>query len=978
MSRTLFLKIVDDITNYTADPLPGHFGFFRVRPDATGRMSLSVVMKCIAAIRQLAYGNTPDVFDEYLQMTCTNNDINVLDNSPLFDDLLDDESLVAPYVLNGVGFEKGYYLADGKASHYYLVDMLIRLVLTLPVSTVSVERAFSAMKIVKNRLRNKMGDVFLSDNLVLYIEKDIAETFSLDSVLDGFSAKKRRGLPPDVSAIVNHHKVAKEIWDRVKLLMQGTKLSLQEKECKFLPPEWSKFMMNVKLARDLHTTNYDQLYSYLEQHEAHANETRLMRERYQDPVASVANFNQPPSHITNYHSPYNTTQFSQQKNNDSTSSLSSIIFTNECNTSSITTTNQSFSTYPMTEFRQLDSGLVVLVFTQEDDPIAYLNKAMAFLSAVAALSEDLGKLNAKADIGIFVGYAPANSGLELQFMTHATSGLGLVPNPIPQQPCIQPTRNDWNHLFQPMFDEFFNPPPSAISLVQVADTQRAVDLADSPVDVKTALLNGELREVVCVSQPEGFVDLDKPNHVHKLKKALYGLKQAPRACDLVDTPMVDKSKLDKDLQGKPVDPTHYYEMIGFLMYLTSSKPDLVFAVCMCARTINPIATQQVALDNDLVAYDEEYDCINKEMYDDMNVELKDAEPTNEEKGDEEMTHIEEVNVEHEEVIQEVTDLEKEVKELKNVDHSSAPRATIKYEVSTAVKKYFGTCLDDALYKVLQIHIANLSKEHSIPVHVIEKLKKQGKPYKSVKDIRKKRTLFKTMTKTKSFNKNTKHKALYRAFMESILEDEDAIDKFVVDKSKKRKPDDGDRDEGPPAGPNQGLKRKKTGKETEPSKRAKSTGTSKGTTKSQPKSAEDTGNTDEPPVVNVDPKDWFKKLKRPPTPVPEWNKCPAYKLLKGTCRSYVELEYNMEECYKALTDQLDWNYPENDRYPFDLSKLLPQVQSRNRQIFPVDYFFNNDLAYLQGESTGITNTTSLTKIKAAKYNLPGIKDMVPNL
>ncbi|GJT17223.1 hypothetical protein Tco_0875929 [Tanacetum coccineum] len=45
-----------------------------------------------------------------------------------------------------------------------------------------------------------------------------------------------------------------------------------------LPPEWSKFVMNVKLARDLHTTNYDQLYSYLEQHEVHANETRLMRD----------------------------------------------------------------------------------------------------------------------------------------------------------------------------------------------------------------------------------------------------------------------------------------------------------------------------------------------------------------------------------------------------------------------------------------------------------------------------------------------------------------------------------------------------------------------------------------------------------------------------------------------------------------------------------------------------------------------------
>ncbi|GKA18542.1 hypothetical protein Tco_0698457 [Tanacetum coccineum] len=115
-----------------------------------------------------------------------------------------------------------------------------------------------------------------------------------------------QGLPPDVYAIVNHHKVAKEIWDRVKLLMQGTKLSLQEKGCKlydefdkfsFVKGEtlYHKFVTDVKLDRDLHTSNYDQLYSYLEQHEAHANETRLMRERYQDPLAFVANYNQSPS-----------------------------------------------------------------------------------------------------------------------------------------------------------------------------------------------------------------------------------------------------------------------------------------------------------------------------------------------------------------------------------------------------------------------------------------------------------------------------------------------------------------------------------------------------------------------------------------------------------------------------------------------------------------------------------------------------------
>ncbi|GKE69148.1 hypothetical protein Tco_1527220 [Tanacetum coccineum] len=53
--------------------------------------------------------------------------------------------------------------------------------------------------------------------------------------------------------------------------------------------------------------------------------------------------------------------------------------------------------------------------------------------------------------------------------------------------------------------------------------------------------------------------------------------------DPVDTPMVKKSKLDEDTQGKVVDPTHYYGMIGTLMYLTASRPDLTFVVCMCVR-----------------------------------------------------------------------------------------------------------------------------------------------------------------------------------------------------------------------------------------------------------------------------------------------------------------------------------------------------------------------------------------------------------
>ncbi|GJV68676.1 retrovirus-related pol polyprotein from transposon TNT 1-94 [Tanacetum coccineum] len=143
------------------------------------------------------------------------------------------------------------------------------------------------------------------------------------------------------------------------------------------------------------------------------------------------------------------------------------------------------------------------------------------------------------------------------------------------------------------------------------------------IDVKTAFFNGELKEEVYVYQPEGFVDQKRPHHVYRLKKALNGLKQAPQAwydtlskfllaqgfskgvvdptlfirktrkhslhkfdlhkSDPVDTPMVERTKLDEDLSGTPVDQTKYRSMIGSLMYLTASRPDLVFAVCMCAR-----------------------------------------------------------------------------------------------------------------------------------------------------------------------------------------------------------------------------------------------------------------------------------------------------------------------------------------------------------------------------------------------------------
>ncbi|GAV88483.1 LOW QUALITY PROTEIN: Dimer_Tnp_hAT domain-containing protein, partial [Cephalotus follicularis] len=84
-------------------------------------------------------------------------------------------------------------LMETGKSIYYLIDRLLRLVLTLLVSTATTEQAFSAMKIIKTRLRSKMENDFLTNCLVVYIEQAIAEKISVDKIIDDFyDIKKRR------------------------------------------------------------------------------------------------------------------------------------------------------------------------------------------------------------------------------------------------------------------------------------------------------------------------------------------------------------------------------------------------------------------------------------------------------------------------------------------------------------------------------------------------------------------------------------------------------------------------------------------------------------------------------------------------------------------------------------------------------------------------------------------------------------------
>ena len=93
-------------------------------------------------------------------------------------------------------FELGQWLVKAnRSTTYQLVYRVVVLVLTLPVSTATTERSFSAMNIVKTRLRNKMEDDFLTAFLLVYIEKEIAEKFSTDTIIEDFRDMKERRVP---------------------------------------------------------------------------------------------------------------------------------------------------------------------------------------------------------------------------------------------------------------------------------------------------------------------------------------------------------------------------------------------------------------------------------------------------------------------------------------------------------------------------------------------------------------------------------------------------------------------------------------------------------------------------------------------------------------------------------------------------------------------------------------------------------------
>ncbi|GKD80629.1 hypothetical protein Tco_1347468 [Tanacetum coccineum] len=283
-----------------------------------------------------------------------------------------------------------------------------------------------------------------------------------------------------------------------------------------------------------------------------------------------------------------------------------------------------------------------------------------------------------------------------------------------------------------------------------------------------------------------------------------------------------------------------------------------------------------------------------------------------------------------------------------------------------------------------------------------------------------------MHANKSFNINPANNRLYHALMEALIKYENEIDKGVANtvKDHKRKHDDyeDNDDEDPLAGLNQGkkTKRRKT-KKSESSKKPSST---KETTKGKAPTkgskigkfalakelveepiaevvmddaGDDVARDDNQPQDTSEPKtrknlnpEWFKQPPRPPTPDLEWIK------------HQVVLDQPAQPWFKQMVTALKDPLTFNDLMatPIDFSKyvlnglkienltqdillghaikLLKDTCSSSHRTITADYFFNNDLEYLKTSDLEVTYTTSITKIKAARYESKGIEDMVPTL
>nr|GEU40614.1 retrovirus-related Pol polyprotein from transposon TNT 1-94 [Tanacetum cinerariifolium] len=293
---------------------------------------------------------------------------------------------------------------------------------------------------------------------------------------------------------------------------------------------------------------------------------------------------------------------------------------------------------------------------------------------------------------------------------------------------------------------------------------------------------------------------------------------------------------------------------------------------------------------------------------------------------------------------------------------------------------------------------------------------------NLSELELKKILIEKIESNKSIHRSDEQKNPYKALADAYECDKLILDKYGDTVTLKRRRDDEDKDKEPSAGSNWGSKRRRAKKEPESTsapkeKTSKTTGKSTEGSKSHHKSASesapveepmhttkdleepthqefDTGATDDQHVGKAsqhldcnlarkdDSRTSFNELMDTPldfsafvmnrvkvdTLTPKLLAGPTYELMKGSCKSLVELEFFLKEGYKATTDQLDWKNPEGQQYPHDLRKPLPLIPtSRGRRVIPFDHFINNDLEYLRG---GVSSQIYTVQLRRPRQQIMG--------
>nr|GEU29222.1 hypothetical protein [Tanacetum cinerariifolium] len=292
----------------------------------------------------------------------------------------------------------------------------------------------------------------------------------------------------------------------------------------------------------------------------------------------------------------------------------------------------------------------------------------------------------------------------------------------------------------------------------------------------------------------------------------------------------------------------------------------------------------------------------------------------------------------------------------------------------------------------------------------------------------KKTLIEKIEGNNFIQRSNEQRNLYKALVEAYEADKVILDIYGETVTlKRRRDDESDKDERPSTGSNRGSKRRREGKEPESASVPLQTTTKsacRSTTGSKSRQVSDsesafvdepvktTCQMDEPSYLMFEiaiqgiTQTWISELAKQADSCSSFNELldtpldfsnfimhrlrvdtltlellagPTYELMKGSCTSLIELEYHLEEVYKATTDQLDWVNPEGQQYPHNLLQPLSLIpNNRGCRVIPFAHFINNDLEYLRGGASSRKYTTSVTKTKAVDYeNIKWIEDLVPH-